>query len=134
MKLKEIPNLLHADSNGKIFDDPDLHMSVRSGFDAVALDTDNFIALPEGSDLFELPGRKPIGFDKKTGVLTVCDKGIAVAAQTAPAHTQLYLSSFVKEKKDAPILPLFAYIAVGWLDGKYYVPAVRIDADIRELR
>jgi hypothetical protein len=31
MKLKEIPNLLYADSNGKIFDDPDLHMSGHSG-------------------------------------------------------------------------------------------------------
>lgn len=69
----------------------------------------------------------------KTGVLTVIDKEIAVATQMAPAHTQLYLSSYVKEK-DAPTLPPFAYTAVRWLDGKYYVPAVRIDADIRELR
>ncbi|MBP9882157.1 MAG: hypothetical protein KBF32_02060 [Chitinophagales bacterium] len=114
MKLKEIPTLLHADSNGKIFDDPDLHMSGRSGFDAVALDTDDFIALPEGSDLLELPGRKPIGFDKKTGVLTVIDKGIAVATQMAPAHTQLYLSSYVKEKK--MLLP-FRLLHIQLLDG-----------------
>ena len=89
-------------------------MSGRSGFDAVALDTDDFIALPEGSDLLELPGRKPIGFDKKTGVLTVIDKGIAVATQMAPAHTQLYLSSYVKEKK--MLLP-FRLLHIQLLDG-----------------
>lgn len=128
----KVPHLLYADATGKIFDHPDLIMSGRSGFDAVALDADDFIELPEGSDIFELPGRRPIGFHQETGALTVCDKGVAVAAQMAPAHTQLYLSSYVKENKDAPTLPLFAYTAVGWLDGKYYVPAVRIDPDIRQ--
>ncbi|MGB3074608.1 MAG: radical SAM protein [Chitinophagales bacterium] len=131
-KPKRVPNLVYSDGSGIISDDPNLLMSGRSGFDAVALTADDFIELPEGSDLFELPGRRPIGFDKKTGALTLCDKGVAVAAQMAPAHTQLYLSSYVKEKKDSPTLPLFAYTAVGWLDGKYYVPAVRIDADIRQ--
>lgn len=131
-KPKQIPNLVYSDGRGNICDDPDLQMSGRSGFDAVALETGDFIELPEGSDLFELPGRQPIGFDTKTGEIRLCDKGIAVAAQMAPAHTQLYLSSYVKQDKHAPTLPLFAYTAVGWLDGKYYVPAVRIDADIRQ--
>lgn len=131
-KPKRIPNLVYSDGNGIIRDDPALLMSGRSGFDAVALDVDDLIELPEGSDLFELPGRRPIGFDKKTGEPVVCGKGVAVAAQMAPAHTQLYLSSYVKENHNVPTLPLFAYTAVGWLNGKYYVPAVRIDADIRQ--
>jgi pyruvate-formate lyase-activating enzyme len=129
---KRVPNLVYSDGSGIICDDPNLLMSGRSGFDAVALEAADFIELPEGSDLFELPGRLPIGFDKKTGALALCDKGVAVAAQMAPAHTQLYLSSYTKKERDVPTLPLFAYTAVGWLDGKYYVPAVRIDADIRQ--
>src|SRR6185369_8823658 len=129
--LNQIPNLLYADSEGKIFDDDDLIMSGRSGFDAVALDADDFIELPEGSDVFMLPDRRPIGFDKESGEPTICEKGFAVAAQMAPAHSQFYLSSFVKEK-NAATLPLYAYTAVGWLNGKFYVPAKRVDPDIRQ--
>ena len=29
-------------------------------------------------------------------------------------------------------LSLFAYSAVGWFDGRFYVPAIRIDPDIRQ--
>lgn len=32
----------------------------------------------------------------------------------------------------APTLPLFCYTAVGWLNNKFYVPAVRIEKDIRQ--
>lgn len=130
-KPSQIPHLLYADAEGTIFDDPDLIMSGRSGFDAVALDIDDFIELPEGSDVFMLPDRHPIGFDKKTGEPSISKKGFAVAAQLAPAHTQFYLSSFVKAA-NAATLPLYAYTAVGWLDGKFYVPATRIDPDIRQ--
>jgi len=130
-KPQTVPNLVYATEQGTIFDDADLIMSGRSGFDAVALDADDFIELPEGSDVFMLPDRRQIGFDKETGEPTICEKGFAVAAQMAPAHTQFYLSSFVKEK-NAATLPLYAYTAVGWLDGKFYVPAIRVDPDIRQ--
>jgi pyruvate-formate lyase-activating enzyme len=130
-KLKQIPNLVYSDGKGGTFDDPDIFMSGRSGFDAVTLSVDDFIELPEGSELFELPGRRALGFDKETGKLVASDKGIAVAAFMSPAHTMFYLASYVKEK-DAPTLPLYAYTAVGWLNGKFYVPAVRVDADIRQ--
>ncbi|HQZ74152.1 MAG TPA: radical SAM protein, partial [Chitinophagaceae bacterium] len=33
---------------------------------------------------------------------------------------------------EAPILPLFCYTAAGWLDEKFYVPAIRIEPDIRQ--
>jgi MoaA/NifB/PqqE/SkfB family radical SAM enzyme len=33
---------------------------------------------------------------------------------------------------DAPTLPLFCYTAAGWHDDKLYVPAVRIEKDIRQ--
>jgi pyruvate-formate lyase-activating enzyme len=130
-KPSRIPFLVYSDADGSIFDDPSLIMSGRSGFDAVALEADDFIELPEGSDLFMLPDRYPIGFDQKSGEPVVSEKGFAVAAQMAPAHTQFYLSSFIK-KPEATTLPLYAYTAVGWLNGKYYVPATRIDPDLRQ--
>lgn len=131
MPLKKIPNLLYSDAKGKIFDEPSMEMAGRSGFDFVRMKADDFIELPEGSELFELPGRKAIGFDKTTGEKVVYENGIGVAAFISPAHTQLYLAAFIKNE-NAPTLPLFAYTAVGWLNGKYYVPAVRIDPDIRQ--
>lgn len=131
MKLPVVPNLVYSDGNGNILDDPDIFMSGRSGFDAVALSPDDFIELPEGSDLYELPGRYPVGFDKNTGEPVVSKKGIALGVQMAPAYTMYYLSAFEKEN-EAPVLPLFAYTAVGWYKGKFYVPAVRIDKDIRQ--
>jgi molybdenum cofactor biosynthesis enzyme MoaA len=131
LKIPVVPNLVYSDGKGNIFDDPDTFMSGRSGFDAVAMNPGDFIEVPEGSDIYELHGRYPIGFDKKTGEPVISKKGVALGVQMSPAHTMLYLSSFEKEK-DAPTLPLFAYTAVGWYKGKFYVPAVRIDKDIRQ--
>ena len=54
-----------------------------------------------------------------------------MAAFIPPAYTGLYLASYVNEE-DAPTLPLFCYTAVGWHDDKFYVPAVRIEPDIRQ--
>lgn len=129
--MKKIPNLVYADENGNVFDEPTVWMAGRSGFDVVALSADDFIELPEGSDFYFLPDRNPIGFSKETGEPVVVKKGIAVAVQMAPAHTMLYQAAFNKNE-NATTLPLFAYTAVGFMDGKYYVPAVRIDADIRQ--
>ena len=130
-QLKEIPNLVYADADGNIFDAPGLWMSGRSGNDFVAMTAEDFIELPEGSDLYHLQGRHPIGFDKETGEPIVYKDGFAVGAQMAPAHSMFYMSAFEKAE-GAPTLPLFAYTAVGWSNGKFYVPAIRIDADIRQ--
>ena len=129
--LTQIPNLVYSDSQGNIFDAPGLWMSGRSGNDFVAMTPEDFIELPDGSDLYTLEGRHPIGFDKETGDPIVYKEGFAVGAQMAPAHTMFYLSAF-ETNEDAPTLPLFAYTAVGWHKGKFYVPAVRIDNDKRQ--
>jgi len=49
----------------------------------------------------------------------------------APAHTALYTAAFERQA-DAPILPLFAYTAVGWRQGRFWVTAFRSDADQRQ--
>ena len=48
-----------------------------------------------------------------------------------PTPLACILASYVNEE-DAPTLPLFCYTAVGWHDDKFYVPAVRIEPDIRQ--
>ena len=130
-QLLHLPFLLYSDKKGNIQVHPHLLMSGRTGRDAVAPSLDEFIELPAGSELMMLPGRKAVGFDKKTGEAKICEEGYAVAAFMAPAHTMFYMAAFEKEK-NAETLPLYAYAAVGYFAGKYYVPAVRIDKDERQ--
>jgi pyruvate-formate lyase-activating enzyme len=96
------------------------------------LSPEDFIELPNGSDLFTLPGRRPYGYDPETGEMEVFEDVQAVAALNAPAYTQLYMAAFGTDEDDAPTLPLYAYTTVGWLDGKFYTTALRIDPDIRQ--
>ncbi|PSL23438.1 radical SAM protein [Chitinophaga ginsengisoli] len=131
MKLKQSPYILYSDGKGNIFEDTTMLSTGRSGWDAWPIELDEWIELPEGGSLYELPGRRGIGLNAKTGDMQLCDKGWAVAAFIPPAHTGYYLAAY-ETMPDAPTLPLFCYTAVGWLDGKFYVPATRIEQDIRQ--
>ncbi|HEV7621191.1 MAG TPA: radical SAM protein [Flavisolibacter sp.] len=125
------PFILYSDGNGNIFEDTSLFVAGRSGWDAMPVPSDEWIGLPEGGQLYELPGRRGIGIDVTTGNMRLCEKGWAVAAFIPPAHTGFYLAAY-ETMADAPTLPLFCYTAVGWFDEKFYVPAVRIEQDIRQ--
>ena len=127
----ESPFILYSDGNGNIFEDTTLYVTGRSGWDAMPIPTDEWIELPEGGNMYELPGRRGIGIDVETGDMRLCEKGWAVAAFIPPAHTGLYIAAY-ETAPDAPTLPLFCYTAVGWLNNKNYVPAVRIEKDIRQ--
>ncbi len=129
--LTESPYILYSDGEGNIFEDTSLYVTGRSGWDALAVPVEEWIELPTGGNLYELPGRKGIGIDVETGEMRICEKGWAVAAFIPPAHTGLYMSAY-ETAKDAPTLPLFCYTAAGWQDEKIYVPAVRIEQDIRQ--
>ncbi len=125
-----MPLLVYADEHGCIHEDPRLTMCGRSGWDAKIVESESLIPLPEGTDLYVLPQRYPIGRSRR-GSLQVCEKGFAVAAHLVPAYTQFYLAAYASAK-GAPTLPLFAYTAVGWLDGQFWVPALRVDKDKRQ--
>lgn len=125
------PYVLYSDGKGNIFEDKTLYAIGRSGWDALPIPEEDWIELPDGGSLYELPDRKALGMDVKTGDLRMCEKGWAVAAFIPPAHTGLYLAAF-EAIPDAQVLPLFCYTAVGWHNDKFYVPAVRIERDIRQ--
>ncbi len=131
MALNHTPYILYSDGKGNIFEDTSLFVTGRSGWDALPIPVEDFIELPEGGSLYELPGRRGIGIDVKTGEMRICEKGWAVAAFIPPAHTGFYLAAF-ETLPDAETLPLFCYTAVGWSDDKFFVPAVRIEQDIRQ--
>lgn len=136
-KLQELPSLLVVDVDGRLMAHPTLKVAARSARDIVEALPEDFIPLPEGSELFGLPGRLAIGFDHVSGEFVPVDEGPEgqpvrpAAAFVAPAHTSLLMPAYV-EREGAPKLPLFAYTCVGELDGKYYAAAVRTDLDVRQ--
>lgn len=129
--LKESPFILYSDGKGNIFEDESLYVTGRSGWDAMQVPLDEWIELPTGGQLYELPGRRGIGIDVKTGEMRLCEKGWAVAAFIPPAHTGLYIAAY-ETLPDSPTLPLFCYTAAGWQNEVIYVPAIRIEMDIRQ--
>lgn len=129
--LTKSPYILYSDGEGNIFEDTSLYVTGRSGWDAMPVPAVEWIELPSGGQLYELPGRKGIGIDVKTGEMRLCQKGWAVAAFIPPAHTGFYLAAY-ETAPDAPTLPLFCYTAAGWSDEKFYVPCIRIEQDIRQ--
>ncbi|MBZ4187951.1 radical SAM protein [Niabella beijingensis] len=131
MSLQSSPYLLYSDGQGNIFEDTSLYAVGRSGWDALPIPVEDWIELPDGGSLYELPERTGIGIDVKTGELRLCEKGWAVAAFIPPAHTGFYIAAY-ETKPGAPTLPLFCYTAVAWYNDKFYVPATRIEQDIRQ--
>ncbi len=129
--LMKSPYLMYSDGKGNIYEDTSLYAVGRTGWDAFEVPVEDWIELPQGGSLYELPGRRGIGIDVKTGEMRLCEKGWAVAAFIPPAHTGLFLAAY-ETSEDAPTLPLFCYTAAGWHNEKFYVPAVRIEQDIRQ--
>ncbi len=124
------PHMVMADSQGNIYDDPDLLMVCRRGAQWGVPRPDELMPLPDESELFLLPGRQAVGLDPESGEI-VTSPDVAVSAFAAPAHTLSAHPAYVSAA-DAPLLPLFAYGAVGFARGRFYICARRVDDDQRQ--
>ena len=124
------PHMVMADAQGNIYDDPDLLMVCRRGEEWGTPRPDELMPLPEESELFLLPGRRAVGLNPETGEIE-CTEDLAVAAFAAPAHTLSAHPAYTSDA-DAPLLPLFAYGAVGFAKGRFYICARKVDADQRQ--
>ena len=130
----ELPNLLLADENGTIYDHPDYLAAGKSGNAVVLPDPDELIPLPEGSRFFTLPGRLPIGWNTKTSQFECVEEyspetgraHTAVACFLPPAYTRTLLPAY--EIDEETLLPLWAYCAVGWMNGAFYAAGIRVDS------
>ena len=133
-----MPNMIFADRNGNIMDFEGCAMVARSGDYLLPVVQEETISLPEGSQLYVLPERYPIGMDRETGEIVVLKKNpydgrgpvYAVATFLSAAHTQTYTAAWEK-RSDAQMLPLFAYTAIGWADG-FVTTALRTDESRRQ--
>ena len=136
----EIPSLVYANQKGEIKNFPEIHMAGRSGNFNFKPAIEDLIPLPEGSELFLLPDRLPIGISPENDSPVLLDHDPdapgetiqAVAAFMAPAHTAIHTAAYEPVRSDLAPLPLFAYTAVGWHDGKFWVSAFRSDSDCRQ--
>ena len=137
---EQTPCLVYANAQGEISELPELLLAGRSGHGFFRPEPADCIPLPEGSDLFVLPERLPVGIHPETNEAMLLDRspddpdeGIqAVAAFLAPAHTATFWAAYEKSRDKAPTLPLFAYAAVGWHDGQFWACGFRSDKDPRQ--
>ena len=125
------PLMLMADQDGNIYEHPELLMVCRQGENFSLPRPDELMPLPAESELFLLPGRRAVGLDEESGELEILEE-TAVAAFVSPAHTLSGHAAYVNEG-NAPTLPLFAYGAVGYANGRFYVCARRVDKDNRQV-
>ena len=131
--------LVYADESGRLYDHPYLEMAGSSGGSWTKIEDDVLIPLPPGSELFLLPLRLPVGYERKKKRFVKLEedphnsqsKVQAVAAFIAPAHTQILTAAYHSEQ-NAPILPLFSYTAVGWREDQFVVAGVRVDPLVRQ--
>lgn len=136
------PSLVFANQEGGILDYAGLQMAGAAAGRYYQPDLEDLIELPAGSEIFTLPDRLPVGIEPEGGdVAMLADNPYqpgeavqAVAAFMAPAHTALYSAAFTRRDLpvEVPLLPLFAYTAVGWAEGKFWVAALRSDKDLRQ--
>ena len=121
---EEYPVLLVSDGDGEIYDDPRYIAGGMTGGDFVSLKPDDLVPLPEGSKFFFIPKGRPVGFNKKGGVVVV-DDVYAVSAFLPPGYTRTFLPAYEEFKPD-PVLPLWSYTAVAWYKGGFYASAVQV--------
>ena len=133
----EYPRLVLSDPGGNIFDHPSLKLSGRSGSRFLLPHPSDLIPLPAGSQLFTLPGRIPVGWDEERESFASAEKvkmdgkemdSTAVAAFLPPGFIRTLLPATRCELK-APILPQWAYSAVGWKEGRFWATGLLIDSN-----
>lgn len=132
-------NLLVADSEGYILDHPFLKAAAWDGAKWIKPERKDMIPLPEGSKLFTLPGRFPVGwndihrrfetverynFDREDFVPT------AVAAFMPPAYMRTLLPAY-QTQEDAQPLSKWAYAMVAGDGDEFYTAGVRVDPSDR---
>ncbi len=86
------------------------------------------IEMPQGSQLFFMPGRNAVGYNVKNEEWVSFSDYYAVAAYISPGYIHTAFPLYEREPM-APQLPFFSYTAVGYKKRKYYVPALYIDKD-----
>jgi len=129
------PWLVVSDGCGRLFEIPGLFAIGKQGNTPVLPELEQWIPLPKGSLLMELPDRVPIGYDpkEKTFISIPEYRGKKVwpaSAFLVPGYTQLYYTAYASLPQ-AVRLPLYAYTPIGWRNGQFWVTAVQVEHELR---
>jgi len=139
MDYENIPSMLYADPEGRIYDHPYYRMVGFSGASPVLLDHEDLLQMPEFSKLFFIPDCPPIGLDPSSGecktvseveiegVMTACS---AVAAFLEPGLVRSHLPA-VDYRSKSYTLPMWGYTAVGFKEEGYWAGGFRIEYNHR---
>lgn len=122
--------------DGNIYDHPEFEMAGLDGPSPQRVREADVIPVPRGSDFMMLPGRSPVGIDPQTGDPEVFREwegrpAYGVSVFMAPAFTQTMRSAY-ETRDNAPALPLFAYTALGFAEGRLWAAGTRVDSDPRQ--
>jgi len=132
---QNLPNMLYADSGGRIYDHPYFRMLGLSGSVPTVLEENDLIPMPEFSKLFFLPDCPPIGLDPFSGEYEIVSeveidgeatKCFAVASFLEPGLVRSYLPAAHYDQKTYT-LPMWAYTAAGFRDNMYWSAGFRIE-------
>lgn len=139
ISFENLPFLLFADKEGRIYDHPYYRMAGFSGNRTVPIAEQGLMDLPEYSKLFYIPDCPPLGLDPATGEYKVISeveidgekiKSFGVAAFLEPGFVRANLPA-VDYAPKSYILPMWSYTAVGFRDGKYLAPAFEVEYNHR---
>jgi len=137
--IEKLPFMLYADEQGRVYDHPLFKMAGFSGNTPAPLGEDDLMLVPEFSKLFYIPDCPPVGLDPDTGEYLVIPeieidgeitKCYAVAAFLEPGLVRTHLPA-VDYGPKSYTLPMWAYTAVGFRDGRYLAAAFRIEYNHR---
>jgi len=118
------PFAVASDGCGRVFEIPGTEAPAMLLDRLVRPSASEWIPLPEGSLLFELPGRAPVVYEskRKRFETVTAFRGkpvLAAAAFVAPAYLRLYPAAW-RKYPGAAHLPLYAYAPLGWKDGRFW--------------
>lgn len=126
--------LLYADAEGTLYEDPELRAAAWTGAGIVPFPERDAIPLPPGSDLVLLPGRGPVAWNGKPvrepKRLKNGEKLHAVAALLPAGFTRTHLPAYHVRGR-VPDLGLLGYTAVAARDGQFFAAAVPTDEAYR---
>jgi len=139
MHDKKMITAVVANEKGEIFDLEGYAAVGMAGDYLFPLTTADTIELPYGSELMRLPDRVPILYDLVAGRFEMLDKNpfapeqdlYPVAAFNSPGHVVTRVCAY-RERRQADILPLFSYGAVGWHGDGFCSAAIQVDAEPRQ--
>lgn len=126
--MSEEIRALYADDEGEIFDAPGFAGLGRTGSEAVRLQPEDLIPLPESADLMFLPDRLALGQTPQGECMPIT--GRAVAAILPAGYTRLYMPAYERQEGAAQ-LPLYGYTAVVLYKDALYTAAMYTDENAK---